>query len=137
MHGLHSCSLINFSSFMGRVISTSICIGSLCCMLMLPISYFMTASTMCIFAGGNSSKGKYPNYFPSSSGCNLMFSSISISLERVSAKVFRIPGIYLNVMFCASSPTSQLFTFELMVLFSKNFFSGKWSLLTVIFEVSL
>ena len=29
-----------------------------------------------------------------------MFSSISISLDKVSAKVFQIPGMYSNVMLC-------------------------------------
>ena len=49
-----------------------------------------------------------------------MFSSISISLERVSANVFRIPRMYLNVMFCDSSSTAQLFTLESHgVLFQK------------------
>ena len=67
MHGLHSCSLISSSSFMGRVISMSICTGSVYCTLMLPISYSMTSLTTGVVAGGNSSKGKYPNSFPSSS----------------------------------------------------------------------
>ena len=53
-----------------------------------------------------------------------MSSSISISLEKVSAKVFWIPGMYLNVMFCDSSSTAQLFTLEFMVFFSRNFFNG-------------
>ena len=60
-----------------------------------------------------------------------------MSLLSVSAKVFHIPGMYLNVMFCDSSSTAQLFTLEFMVFFSKNFFSGRWSLLTVILAVSM
>ena len=47
----------------------------------------------------SSSNGKYPNSLPSSSGWSLMFSSISISLDKVSAKVFRISGMYSNVIF--------------------------------------
>ena len=99
----------------------STCTGSVCCMLMLPISHSMTSSITCVVTGGNYLKGKYPNSFPSSSGCSLMSSSISMSLERVSAKVFQIPGMYSNVMFCASSSTAQLFTLEFIVFFSKNF----------------
>ena len=122
---------------MGSVISMSICTGSACCKLTLPISHPMTSSITCVVTGGNSSKGKYPNSFPSFYGCNLMSSSISISLERVSAKVFQIPGMYSNMMFCDSSSTAQLFTLQFMVFFSKNFFSGRWSLLTVTFAVSM
>ena len=70
MHGSHSCSFINFLSFMGSVISMSICTWSVCCRLMLPILHSMTSSITCVITGGNSLKGKYPNSFPSSSGCN-------------------------------------------------------------------
>ena len=72
----------------------SICTGSVCSMFMLPILHSMTSSITWVVTGGNSSKGKYMNSFPSSSGCSLMSSSNSISLERVSAKVFWIPGMY-------------------------------------------
>ena len=109
-----------------------ICTGSVCCKLMLPILHSMTSSMTCVVTGGNSSKGKYPNYFPSSSGCNLMSSSISISLDRVSAKVFQILGMYSKVMFWDSNSTAESFTLEFRMFFSKNFFSGSWSLLTVI-----
>ena len=133
----HFISFISFSSFMGRVMSMFTCIWSACCMFMLPISHSITSSTTCIVTGCNSSKGKYLNSFPYSSGCSLMVSSISMSLDRVSAKVFRIPGMYSNVMFCYSSSTAQLFTFEFRVFFSRNFFSGRWSLFTVILVVSM
>ena len=66
-----------------------------------------------------------------------MFSSMSISLLRVSARVFLILGMYSKVIFCDSSSTAQLFTFEFMVFFSRNFFNGRWSLLTVISAVSI
>ena len=135
MCGSDSSSLANFSSFFGSSITMLMSTGSVCCMLMLPMSHSMTSSITCVVTGGNSLKGNYPNYFPSSSGCNLMSSSISISLYSVSAKVFQIPGMYSNVMFCASS--SQLFTFEFIMFFSKNFFNGRWSLFTVIFAVSM
>ena len=88
----------------------SICIGSACCKLMLPISHSMTSLINWVVTGGNSLKGKYPNSFPSSSGCSLMSSSICISLERVSAKVFRILGMYSKVMVWDSNSTAQLFT---------------------------
>ena len=94
-------------------------------MFMLPISHFITSSTTCVVTGGNSSNGKYPNSLPSSSGWSLMFSSISISLDKVSAKVFQILGMYSNVMFCYSNSTAQLFTLEFKVFFSRNFFSGR------------
>ena len=66
-----------------------------------------------------------------------MSSSISINLLSVSARVFQIPGMYSNVMFCDSSSTAQLFTLAFMVFFSRNFLSGRWSLFTVIFAVSM
>ena len=82
-------------------------------MFMLPISHFISSSTTCVVTGGSSLNRKYPNSLPSSSGWSLMFSSISISLDKVSAKVFRIPGMYSNVIFCDSNSTAQLFTLEL------------------------
>ena len=133
--GSLSCNLASLSSFRGRSISVFISIGSVCWMFMLPISHSITSSTICVVTGGSSSNGKYPNSFPSSSGWCLMFSSISISLDKVSAKVFWIPGMYSNVMFCDSISTARLFTLEFRVFFSKNFFNGMWSLLTVILAV--
>ena len=53
-----------------------------------PISHSMTSSVTLVVTGGSSSNGKYPNSWPSFPGGSLMFSSISISLERVSAKMF-------------------------------------------------
>ena len=88
-------------------------------------SGFRPAHTTCVVTGGNSSKGKYPNSLPSSSGWSLIFSSISISLDKLSAKVFWILGMYSNVKFCDSNSTAQLFTLEFKVFFSKNFFSGR------------
>ena len=117
--------------------SLFISMGSVCWMFKLPISHSITSSTTWVITGGSSSKGKYPNSLPSSSGWSLMFSSISISLDKVSAKVFRILGMYSNVMFYDLSSTAQLFTLEFRVFFSKNFFSGRWSLLTVILAVSM
>ena len=75
-----------------------ISIGSVCWMFMLPISHSITSSTTCVVTGGSSSNRKYPNSLPSSSGWSLMFSSISISLDKLSAKVFRILGMYSNVL---------------------------------------
>ena len=93
------CNLASLSSFRGRWMFVFISVGSVCWMFMLPISHFITSSTTCVVTGGSSSKGKYPNSLPSSSSWSLMFSSISISLDNVSAKVFRNPGMYSNVMF--------------------------------------
>ena len=95
--GSFSWSFTNFSSFMGREMSVFTCTGSACWMFMLPISHSMTSSITWVVPGGSSLNGKYPISFPSSSGYSLMFSPISMSLERVSAKVFRIPG---NVLEC-------------------------------------
>ena len=78
--GSLSCNLTSLLSFRGRWMSVFISIGSVCRMFMLPISHFITSST--------TSNGKYPNSLPSSSSWSLMFSSISISLDNVSAKVF-------------------------------------------------
>ena len=111
--------------------------GLVCWMFMLPIWHFITSSITWIVTGSSSSKGKYPNSFPSSSGESLMFSSISMSLDKVSAKVFQIQGMYSNVMFCDSSSTAQLFILEFRVFFSRNFLSGRWSLFTVILAVSM
>ena len=57
-----------------------------------------------------------------------MFSSISMSLDKVSAKTFWILGMYSNVMFCDSSSTAQLFTLEFRVFFSRNFL--EWEVIT-------
>ena len=46
--------------------------GSWYLILMFPISHSMTSSVTHNVASGSSLKGKYPNSFPSSSGCNLM-----------------------------------------------------------------
>ena len=124
VRGSYSCSFTSCSSFMGKVMSMSIWTGSSCCMFMLPILHSMTFSVTCVVTGGSSSKGKYPNYF-SSSGNSLMSSSISISVESVSAKVFQIPGMYSNVMSWDSSSNAQLFPLEFRVFFSRNFFSGR------------
>ena len=108
MWGSLSCSLTNFPFFRGRWMSIFTFTGSMCWMFMLPISHSITSSITWAVTGGSSSKGNYPNSLPSSYGCSLMFSSIFISLDKVSAKVFLIPGMYSNVMFCDSSSTAQL-----------------------------
>ena len=137
MCGSLSWSFDNFSSFMGSEMSVFTWTGLVCWMFMLPISHSITSYITWVVTGGISLKGKYPNSFSSSSGGSLMFSSICMSLDRVFAKVFGIPGMYSNVMFCDSSSTAQLFTFEFRVFFSKNFFYGRWSLFTVILAVSM
>ena len=68
-------------------------------MFILPISHSITSSITCVVAGGSSLNGKYPNSFPSSSGRSLIFSSISMSLDRVSADVFRSRGCTQTLFF--------------------------------------
>ena len=106
-------------------------------MFMFPISHSITSSITCVVTGGNSLNGKYPNSFPSSFGWGLISLSISFYLLKVSARVLHIPGIYSKVISCDSYSTAQLFTLQFRVFFSKNFFSGRWSLFTVILAVSM
>ena len=92
----------------------------------------MTSSITVTLAGGNSSKGVYPNSYPGSSSGSFMLSSNSISQLNVSARRFFVPAINSKLIFWDSSSTAQLFTFAFIVFFSRNFFSGRWSLLSVI-----
>ena len=98
MCGSLFCSCTNLSSLRGREMSLLISTGSGSWIFMFLISHSITSSLTCVVAGGSSSKGKYPNYFPSCSGGGFMSSSISISLLKVSASVLHIPGMYSKVM---------------------------------------
>ena len=48
------------------------------------------------------------------------------------AQTFFVPAINSKLIFCDSNSTAQLLTFAFIVFFSRNFFSGRWSLLSVI-----
>ena len=66
----------------------------------------MTSSITVTLAGGNSSKGVYPNSYPGSSSGSLMLSSNSISLLKVSARTFFVPAINSKLIFWDSSSTA-------------------------------
>ena len=91
----------------------------------------MTSITVTL-ARGSSSKGVYPNSYPGSSSGSLMLSSNSMSLLNVSARTFFVPAINSKLISWDSSSTAQFYTFAFIVFFSRNFFSGRWSLLSVI-----
>ena len=52
-------------------------------------------------------------------------SKFSINLDKVSAKVLQIPGLYSKVMFCYSSSPAQLLTLEFMVFSSRDFLRSR------------
>ena len=67
----------------------------------------MTSSITVTLAGGNSSKGVYPNSYPDSSSGSLMLSSNSMSLFNVSARTFFVPAINSKLIFWDSSSTGH------------------------------
>ena len=77
-------------------------------------------------------KGVCPNSYPGSSSGSLMLLSHSISLLNVSARTFFVPAMNSKLIFWDYNSTAQLFTFVFIVFFSRIFFSGRWSLLSMI-----
>ena len=123
--GSLSCKVVIFLSFMGSVISSSICTGSGCFKLMLPISHLMTSSSTCVVAGGNS--------FPSSSGCGLSLHPSLLVWKEYLPKCSKFQRCYV-LQFQFNCPVVY---FRVHSVFSKNFLSGRWSLFTITFAVSM